>query len=287
MQGTSPGDYLGYQILRGYDHDGDGIADLVVGSALDSHVVELGGVTRVFLDPGAATEALVDDDADLTIVTELTGAFMRVNGPGDLDGDGLDDLTFVREVSSWEDGAGLIVTDHDTGGTVDVETLAAATLFGQMWGVEDVDSDGYGELFATAGALYRYELPLEGSVSVPWDDASASLGFLSEADYVSWADRRSIESPAGVRYAAGAVSWPAGAGNGAVFFAEAQLDGVSNLDDVGLIVTGAAAGDAAGTAVERVPDLNGDTYEDWIIGAPGTDRGGSASGSITAVPGPS
>jgi len=51
----------------------------------------------------------------------------------------------------------------------------------------------------------------------------------------------------------------------------------------GFHITGAAAGDLAGTSVNSAGDINGDGFADIIIGAPGADRGSSNVGKSYVV----
>ncbi|MDG1287244.1 MAG: hypothetical protein P8P30_06720 [Rickettsiales bacterium] len=64
----------------------------------------------------------------------------------------------------------------------------------------------------------------------------------------------------------------------AAAFELSSLDGTT-----GFKLNGAAAGDGAGRAVSSAGDVNGDGYDDILIGAPGADPNGSSSGASYVV----
>lgn len=54
-------------------------------------------------------------------------------------------------------------------------------------------------------------------------------------------------------------------------------------DSKGFVMRGQAAGDAAGTTLTSIADLNGDGKADILVGAPGNDAGGSDAGAVYVV----
>jgi len=54
-------------------------------------------------------------------------------------------------------------------------------------------------------------------------------------------------------------------------------------DGDGYVITGQSSGDAAGTTVMAISDLNGDGKADILVGAPGNDSGGSNAGAAYVV----
>lgn len=51
----------------------------------------------------------------------------------------------------------------------------------------------------------------------------------------------------------------------------------------GYVIKGQAAGDAAGTTITSIADLNGDGKADILVGAPGNDSGGTDAGAVYVV----
>ncbi len=62
-----------------------------------------------------------------------------------------------------------------------------------------------------------------------------------------------------------------------------DLDTPFNGDGDGFAIKGQAAGDAAGTTILSIADLNGDGLADILVGAPGNDAGGSNAGAAYVV----
>jgi len=70
-------------------------------------------------------------------------------------------------------------------------------------------------------------------------------------------------------------------GSGAGF--AATIDVATMTAATGLRFSGAAAGDALGSAVSRAGDFNGDGFDDFLVAAPGFDGGGQADRGATYV----
>jgi hypothetical protein len=63
---------------------------------------------------------------------------------------------------------------------------------------------------------------------------------------------------------------------------EFNLDDAANAEG-GVRIRGAVANDATGTAVKAVGDINGDGFEDLLVGVPNADSPGSNSGAVYLV----
>jgi len=96
LAGASVGDDLGAAVVAPGDVDGDGLGDLFIGARLDGAAAQGGGAGYLFLGSTlAAGGALsVASDADQAVTLGVGGAqgCGTLSGPGDVDGDGLDDL---------------------------------------------------------------------------------------------------------------------------------------------------------------------------------------------------
>lgn len=180
------------------DFNGDGIADLAVGTYTPGGV----GYAYVLLGPVEGTLRLADADAVLDTVGDV-GAYTATTvfpaAAGDLDGDGAEDLA-VGSIS-YGDGAGAayVVTGSwmgavhlpEVGIRLSGEDRGQAGSCVARFG--DVDGDGHGDLLVTAphfSTAYRYSLegaayvaygPFEGSRSL--GDDSARLIGVHPTDY--------------------------------------------------------------------------------------------------------
>jgi hypothetical protein len=73
---------------------------------------------------------------------------------------------------------------------------------------------------------------------------------------------------------------------GAAFLITSVSTGTAYLDVAGVALWGVAAQDYAGEAVGAAGDVNADGYDDFLVGARGTDGVGSSAGSAYLVMGP-
>ncbi len=151
------------------DQDGDGVPELVVGSPNEDPTGSGERVGRAYVLDGANRGSWSLADADGFIAGdrpwEVTGA--QVAAPGDLDGDGRDDLVVSAPASPWQTperpGRVLLFTDVPSGEWFNDD--AAITWIGEragdhagsfgLRGVGDVDGDGLPDL--GIGSVYNDE----------------------------------------------------------------------------------------------------------------------------------
>ena len=189
LQGSSTGEELGEEVVAG-DLDGDGLSELVV--AGDGVATTAPGVAYL-VESGLTGTYAVTTAASATLTgaasADHLGAGLAI--PGDMDGDGRDDLALgVRAYnrgSSADVGVVYVYTTMPAG-TVSPAAGAAfaieGTLTGDRFGTDvetagDVNGDGLIDLLvgaagggtANAGAMYLYTMPLSGTVTASGADA--------------------------------------------------------------------------------------------------------------------
>jgi len=163
----------------------------------------------------------------------------------------------------------------------------------------DVDDDGYDDIVvgawnhdaggSYAGAAYLlYGPPAAGVFSL----SSADVKLVGE----EWADSAG-KAVAGagdingdghgdlVVGAPGEHSIADWAGGAYVLYGPLAT-GTTDLSAADAKLTGEASGDTAGEAVSAAGDLNGDGYDDLLVGATGDDTGGSWAGAVYLILGP-
>ena len=256
--GALAGDNAGAAVAGIGDVNDDGTPDVAVGApGADDNPLEVVPGDRenagtVFVVHGKATATAVDLQS-LTAGYVIAGASIdqaagtSVAGPGDLNGDGRADVLVGAPGTNAASRAGsgaayAIYSPAVSGGVVDIAALGP---------------NGYAVSGAAAGDAAGTSVATGGDLN---GDGRADL--LIGAPGASPAGR----SGAGTAYV--------------VFGAPSGVD-LANPGDRAAIYTGAAAGDAAGSALASPGDLNGDGRADLLIGAPGASPAGR-SGAGTA-----
>jgi hypothetical protein len=258
INGVSAGDRAGGSVSSAGDVNGDGFADLIVGASRDDP--NGAGSGAAFVVFGKSTGSVVE----LSTVEQGIGGFVingasqndlagfSVSGAGDVNGDGLDDLivgAYYADPNGNYSGAAFVVFGKTGGAVVELSAIAAGQGGFAINGVSAGDEAGY-------------------SVSVAGDINGDGLDDL-------------IVGASG--------DDPNGATSGAAFVVFGKTDSsVVELSDIeagfgGFVINGVSAGDRAGDSVSGAGDVNGDGFDDLIVGAFRDDPNGNSSGASFVV----
>jgi hypothetical protein len=248
LDGTDNSDYSGTSVAGAGDVNGDGIGDLIIGA----HLADLGGrlsAGESYVVFGAATGFAAS--LDLAVLDGTNGfsldgaafdqAGFSVAGAGDVSGDGIDDLII---------GAPGAIQSYVVFGTaagfdasLDLAALDGSNGF-------RLDDGGGGSGVSVAGA---------GDVNGDGID-----------DLIVGAYR----AYSGETYGAGESYVVFGTAAG--FDASVDLAALDGSN--GFRLTGIDRNDNSGLSVAGAGDVNGDGFDDLIVGAPGGDPDGVYSG---------
>jgi hypothetical protein len=285
--GAAAGDYFGVSVSGAGDVNGDGYADVIVGA----HLNDAGGseAGRAYVYYGGP---VADAVADLSLTGEGAGDNfgVSVSTAGDFNGDGYADVIVgANGNNAGGSDAGRAYVYYGGPGAdavADLTLTGAAALddFGiSVSGGGDVNGDGYADVIvgahyndaggAQAGRAYVY-------YGEPYPDAVADLSLTGAAasDFFG----RSVSAAGDVNgdgyddVIVGAHGNDAGATNAGRAYVYHGGPGADTVAD--LMLTGAAVDDYFGYAVSTAGDVNGDGYDDVIVGAFGNDVGGPSAG---------
>lgn len=188
ITGESSTEQIGLYMDAGSDLDGDGIDDILVGSARNATAGSLAGAA--WLLPGPISGTVNLSAAELKLVGAAAGDRLGagVSGAGDQDGDGYEDFVvaapFEDSVNSDAGAVYLVRGGPDLASIsgASIDTVASATVFGRERSGQlgssldasgDADNDGVNDLLATAnndgfeahGAAYLFYGPVVGALS--------------------------------------------------------------------------------------------------------------------------
>jgi len=227
-----------------------------------------------------------------------------VAGSADVTGDGAADL--LMGAFGLEDGAGGVwIVPADTTGDAMVEdhgTLIEGDIHGGYAGrslavLGDTDGDGIDDL---AVGAHNADRGSDAGVGVAYLLAGGSLGAsLADAEAALWGGE-ALESAAFALSAAGDVNgdgyrdFLVGAHNltrggdrvGGAYVVAGPVSGSHTLGSVALgTLTGSGHGALAGYTLDGGDDLDGDGFDDVIVGALGDDTLAPNAGAVFVVPG--
>lgn len=259
VYGEKTGDGAARSVAGAGDVNGDGLADLVVGAyGADPGGTFSGAAYVVFgreagkpIDLGAISNGLGGGFA-VNGEVSLDFAGFAVDGAGDVDGDGLDDIVvgaYGHDTAGDGAGRGYVVFGKPTTSTVLLTDVAA----------------GNGGFAFDGGAAYdRAAFAVAGAGDVNGD------GFADMVFGAPLADAGGEDS-----------------GRAYVVFGGPGLKSGSLTElasgATGFTLDGAQGRDYAGTAVERGGDVDADGYDDVLVGAPGSNPSGGDSGRAYVI----
>ena len=314
-------DNAGRRLAMIGDVNGDGYDDFLIGAELAYLPPQTGRAYLVLGKPEAEWSQgfdLASADASFVGKSELDRAGHDVAGAGDVNGDGYDDfligahkfdasetLTDTGKVclilgqpeADWGPDFELANADSSFVGEADRDYAGSA-----LAGAGDVNGDGYDDFLvgaygndeggAMAGKVYLFLGRQDAAWGPGTSLADANVIFVGEDSYnyvgYAVAVAGDVNGDGYDDFLIGAYGNDEGGGMaGKVYLFLGRPDAAwgqgTSLADANAIFIGEGSFDYAGDALAVAGDVNGDGYDDFLIGAYGNDDGGDLAGKAYLV----
>ena len=266
IYGESAADYIGGSISSG-DVNGDGYNDIIIGASE--------------AEPNGSTYVVFGKESGFSGTVDLSN-IVRNGGGVRLDGESIDDYNGYSVSSGDVNNDGyddIIIGAYGTDSNGSSSGGATYVVFGKADGANGLN--GVMELSDIVASSEREGFRIDGYRESTDSGKSVSSGDVNDDGYddiiigASWADTDGVRDNGATYVVFGKAS------DSIDFNAIVPLSELDGSD--GFRIDGENQSDHSGDSVSSAGDINGDGYEDIIIGAPRTDSNGNVGGGANYI----
>ena len=265
--GVAAIDYYGFAVASAGDVNADGFSDIIIGAPFN----DAGGTDagRVYIYYGSH---VIDYSADVIITGNTSGGKLgySVSSAGDVNNDGYADvIAGAIGIASNTGGANIYYGGSSMNNVADVILggLATGELFGYSVATAgDVNGDGFSDVLVGAYAYLGYTGRVFAFFGSGVMDNSADIIFASgdagSAYGVSVASAGDVNTDGFRDIIISELLGPGSYGKAFIYLGGQSMDNVPDIQ-----MTGATPADYFGSSVSSAGDMNGDGFDDVIVGA--------------------
>jgi len=304
LQGESADNRTGYAVAGVGDTNGDGQDDVFIGAYQADATAENAGSAYLVAGTITGLQDLSANAARITGAAANDSLGWSVAGGGDVNGDGLSDFlvgAYTNDTNANNAGAAYLFTGPLAG--IFSADLAGASYWGEAatdfagFAVAlggDVDGDGYDDLLVSssgedsggsdAGAVYlvlganalgNHIVLSSADAKLTGEEAGDRAGFS-----VGFAGDVNNDGHDELLIGARGLHANDGTQPGGAYLLYGPVSGDQSLAEAGVRLLGEGDGSYAGYAVAGGADMDGDGYDDFVVGAPQIDGDDEAAGLL-------
>ncbi|MCF2489865.1 FG-GAP-like repeat-containing protein [Dyadobacter sp. CY347] len=280
ISSSQAGAELGNSVASAGDVNGDGFSDVIVGAPLYDKNVTDDGIALVFHGSSASLEV----NASMVILNAGADMGFSVSKAGDVNGDGFDDVIVGAPLygnSANDEGAAFVYYSDENG--VDLGTMLIVSMgqalanFGySVAAAGDVNADGYDDVIIGAHQYNMAGLSDTGAGFVYYGSPSGLSLAITNVVYLPKASAhagKSVSSAGDVNadgfddVIVGVPFYDDGVqfNEGAFLISYGSKNGIKS--GPGVVFEGNQTGEEMGNSVSSAGDINGDGYDDVVVGA--------------------